>query len=331
MDTLAFLPGKQALHAYLFAHFIGEQEDGEQIYFAVSQDGLHWQDLNHKQPVLYSTVGERGVRDPFLLRSGDGSCFYLLATDLSIYHRGGWTDSNATVTGSRSIIVWESPDLVKWSEPRRVEVAPKEAGCAWAPEAIYDEEAEDYLVFWASSREAADGMGRGLHIYASKTQDFRTFTEAELFITRGEHQTVIDTTIIRAEGRYYRASGDGHITIESSDHLLGEWKIISTLESLGLGLTGKDVEGPEFFKFNHDEQWGLLVDQYATEQGYLPILTSNIGDTTGDCWRIPAPEEYSFGQLKKRHGTILPITQSEYEAILDRWGKEFPPVRSVKS
>ncbi len=26
--------------AYLFAHFIGEQKDGEQIYFSVSRDGL---------------------------------------------------------------------------------------------------------------------------------------------------------------------------------------------------------------------------------------------------------------------------------------------------
>ncbi len=27
--------------AYLFAHFIGEEKNGEQIYFSVSQDGLH--------------------------------------------------------------------------------------------------------------------------------------------------------------------------------------------------------------------------------------------------------------------------------------------------
>lgn len=75
MDTLAFLPGKQALHAYLFAHFIGEQEDGEQIYFAVSQDGLHWQDLNHKQPVLYSTVGERGYGTHFYFGVGTAAAF----------------------------------------------------------------------------------------------------------------------------------------------------------------------------------------------------------------------------------------------------------------
>ena len=37
---------------YLFAHFIGEQKDGEQIYFSLSRDGLHWQDLNGGKPVL---------------------------------------------------------------------------------------------------------------------------------------------------------------------------------------------------------------------------------------------------------------------------------------
>ncbi|MHA2852408.1 glycoside hydrolase family 43 protein [Paenibacillus lautus] len=304
-----------SLYGYLFVHFIGDHEDGEQIYFALSKDGMHWQDLNQKQPVLRSTVGERGARDPYLLRSADGSCFYLLATDLSIYHRGGWEHAQATVTGSRSLVIWESPDLVNWSEPRLVEAAPEEAGCAWAPEAIFDEDNGDYLVFWASSRDAHDGDGRGHHIYCSRTQDFRSFTPAEPYITRGENRAIIDTTIIKASGKYYRASGDGQITIESSDRLMGEWKVISTLESLGLALTGKDVEGPEFFKFNGEEKWGLLVDQYATGSGYMPILTTDIGDPTGACWRKPEPREYDFDSLKKRHGSILPITQTEYEAL----------------
>lgn len=305
---------------YLFAHFIGEQENGEQIYFALSRDGFHWRDLNSEQPVLTSMIGERGVRDPYLLRSADGRGFYMLATDLSIYYREGWKEAQATVTGSRSLIVWESPDLTNWSEPRIVEIAPPEAGCAWAPEAIYDEEAGDYLVFWASSREAVDKAGRGLHIYCSRTRDFHSFTPAEQYITRGEHTSIIDTTIIRANGKYYRASGDGQITIESSDRLTGDWTVISTLDSLGLQLTGKDVEGPEFFKFNGEDKWGLLVDQYATDGGYLPIITTDIGDTTGACWRRPEPQEYDFGKLKKRHGTILPVTKKEYDAILEKWG-----------
>jgi hypothetical protein len=308
------------LYGYLFAHFIGEQENGEQIYFSLSIDGLHWEDLNNKQPVLISSIGEMGVRDPYLLRSVDGNRFYLIATDLSIYRRGGWGESQATTTGSHALVVWESLDLINWSEPRLAEVAPKEAGCAWAPEAIYDEVARNYLVFWASSRDAHDGKGRGMHIYCSRTQDFRTFTPAEQYISRGEQGTIIDTTIIKANGKYYRASGDGQITIESSDRLMGEWSIISTLDSLGLQLTGKDVEGPEFFKFNGEDKWGLLVDQYATGGGYMPIVTTDIGDTTGACWRKLASSEYSFGNLKKRHGTILPITKGEYESLFNKFG-----------
>lgn len=309
------------LYGYLFAHFIGEQKDGEQIYFALSRDGLHWHDLHNKQPVLRSTIGESGVRDPYLLRSKDDNRFYLMATDLSIHRRGGWEEARATETGSRSLVVWESPDLVNWSEPRLVEVAPKEAGCAWAPEAIYDEEAGDYLIFWASSKETEDGSGQGLHIYCSRTSDFRMFTPTEVYITRGERRSIIDTTIIKANGKYYRASGDGQLTIESSESLSGEWEVVSTLESLGLKLTGKDVEGPVFFKFNNEEKWGLLVDQYAINKGYLPIVSTNIGDTTGASWRRLSPEEYSFGSLKKRHGCVLPITKDEYEAILAKWGR----------
>lgn len=62
--------------------------------------------------------------------------------------------------------------------------------------------------------------------------------------------------MIKAGDKYFRASCDGQITIETSDRLMGEWKVISTLESLGLTLTGKDVESPEFFKFNGEEKWG---------------------------------------------------------------------------
>ncbi|MEJ2852450.1 MULTISPECIES: hypothetical protein [unclassified Saccharothrix] len=54
---------------YLMAHFTGEHPTGEQIYFTHSRDGLHWTELNNGAPVLLSTVGERGVRDPALVRS----------------------------------------------------------------------------------------------------------------------------------------------------------------------------------------------------------------------------------------------------------------------
>ena len=85
---------------FLFVTFRGEQSPlTEQIYFAVSKDGRDWQALNDGLPTLVSEVGEKGVRDPFLLRSPDGKTFYLVATDLSINRNRDW--HRAVQAGSR--------------------------------------------------------------------------------------------------------------------------------------------------------------------------------------------------------------------------------------
>ena len=58
---------------YLFVTFKGESSPmSEQIYFALSQDGRKWEALNQSKPVLVSTLGEKGVRDPYLVRAPDG-------------------------------------------------------------------------------------------------------------------------------------------------------------------------------------------------------------------------------------------------------------------
>ena len=76
------------MSAYIFVHFTGEERpDGEQIYFSVSRDGLHWNDLNWGEPVLTSQLGEKGVRDPFIVRHPATGRFYLIATDLCMYPR----------------------------------------------------------------------------------------------------------------------------------------------------------------------------------------------------------------------------------------------------
>ena len=39
------------MSSFLFVHFTGEgAEDGEQIYFSVSKDGMNWNDLNGGNP-----------------------------------------------------------------------------------------------------------------------------------------------------------------------------------------------------------------------------------------------------------------------------------------
>jgi len=140
---------------YLFAYFAGEDfEDGEQVYFALSRDGLNWIDLKNNQPVLFSTVGAKGVRDPFILRSVKNNGFWIIATDERVYRDGDWV--RAQNAASRCVVVWESLDLVNWSEPRLVQVSRTDAGCTWTPEATYNKTTDEYVMYWASTIAEAD-------------------------------------------------------------------------------------------------------------------------------------------------------------------------------
>ena len=52
------------MSAYLFVHFKEKRTpDGEQVYFALSRDGFHWETVNDGNPVLWSYQGDKGVRD----------------------------------------------------------------------------------------------------------------------------------------------------------------------------------------------------------------------------------------------------------------------------
>ncbi|MFC8943247.1 glycoside hydrolase family 43 protein, partial [Streptomyces griseoincarnatus] len=203
--------------AYFFPYFTGESTaDGETISFAVSNgpDPLEWTTLNGGKPVLSSTLGTKGLRDPFLIRGGDGT-YYLLATDLQIY--GGGNFGDAQETGSRSLMVWESTDLVNWGEQREIELAPENAGNLWAPEAYWDEAAGEFVVYWASALYPADVPPAERDIRTSyqrmlyaTTTDFETFSEPQPWIDepQGDGLGMIDSTVQEEDGVYYRLTKD---------------------------------------------------------------------------------------------------------------------------
>lgn len=307
---------------YLFVHFTSDQDNGEQIYFALSRDGLHWKDLNQGAPVLVSGIGEKGARDPFLIRAPKelvdsgathGQKYYLIATDLRIAAGKGW--QAAQYEGSRDILVWESENLIDWNGPAAHTIGVEGAGCVWAPEAVYDEEREAVLVFWASMVKLPGDNEPKQRIYASYTKDFKTFTEPFLFLQKENH--VIDSTILKDAEGYYRYTKDEttkNIYVDFSKTLNPEdFKEVKS-ETLA-GLFG--VEGPEIFPFNDRKEWCLIVDRFAENKGYLPLTTKNLADGG---FRILEDEEFDMGQTKKRHGGILNITEEEYQALETRYG-----------
>ncbi|HEY0215180.1 MAG TPA: immunoglobulin-like domain-containing protein, partial [Cellulomonas sp.] len=185
--------GDDETEAYVWAFFTGEGVGGEKISLAASKgnDALDWNTLNAGTPLFTSSLGEQGLRDPFILASHDGDKFYLLATDLRIAGRpvvNGLTGfRGAQANGSTYIEIWESTDLVNWSEQRHVKVSTDHAGNTWAPEAYWDDELGTYVVYWASNLYAGtDATSRtGLtynRMMWATTDDFVSFSEPQVWI-----------------------------------------------------------------------------------------------------------------------------------------------------
>lgn len=309
------------MSAYIFVYFTGEEhENGEQIYFSLSRDGLHWNDLNGGKPVLISELGERGVRDPFIVKHPKTGRFYLIATDLCMYTKKDW--GRAVHEGSRDMIVWESDDLVTWSKERNVTIGIQNAGCVWAPEAVYDKEREEFMVFFASFTRADGGRpecgkdepGDKHIIYRSFTKDFKSFTPVERYIER--EQSIIDTTIIRDGNIYYRFSKDEvskKLILEAGESL--DREAFTQIESETLsGLYG--LEGPECYRLP-DGYYCLIADRFAEHKGYMPIV---IDDMSHGVMHVLGDDKYDLGSTRKRHGGVMEITDSEYDRLLEEYG-----------
>lgn len=341
---------------YLFAYFPYTKTGGrdERIYFGISEDGLNFTALNNEQFILESTMGTHGLRDPFIIRSHEGDKFFLIATDLTVagikqdgqdYPGQSW-DTNQ-VSGSQSIMIWESTDLVNWSEQRMRKVAVDTAGCTWAPEAYWDDELGEYVVFWAS--RVSDDNHKKQRLYYATTPDFDTFSEAKVWIdAEGD---VIDSTVIKAGEYYYRYTKneqDGfttsfgtkpkHVYCERSKSLTStEWELVyedSLTEDVSFS-----IEGPCIYKFNEDDKenaaflaslksidlddtkdiYGLIADNNGNY--IFPGISDDI--TTGKFHRLGESESvtvdgislYSMPKPTASHGTIMPITSEEYNNL----------------
>lgn len=291
--------------AYLFVFFAGENyEDGEQIYFGISKDGLHWEDLNANCSILCSDLGECGVRDPFLIRGKDK--FYLIATDLKIH--GNWDWKRAVERGSHAIIRWESEDLIHWSKPAMVEVAIPEAGCTWAPEAIYDRKRDAFLMVWAST-SAADGFAKQ-RCYAAYTKDFLHF--APPFVYHEQETHMIDMTVLEQDGVYYRFYGSDRVMTVWADMVRGDLLAEPVDIPSNLSEVLPRAEGPICYPLP-DGRFCLLADGLGI--GYHPAITADLSSG-----RFTALPQGSYQMpTRARHGGVLGITLAEYQALREAY------------
>ncbi|KJL43655.1 LamG-like jellyroll fold domain-containing protein [Microbacterium trichothecenolyticum] len=339
--TIKPLPGEDDAFGYAMVHFIEDSAGyAEKIYLDVSRgdNPEHWDPLNGGKPILASQLGTTGIRDPYLTYNPENGTYYIIATDLRVFggDRGvtGCTEwCYWSSQGSTKLNVWESKDLVTWSDLRQFDVAQSpagtevaELGMAWAPEATwvpgYNEDGSGaFVVYWSSNVYANAGHTGSTYsrILWGATTDFTqdTYEYGGVFIDAGGN--TIDTTIIQDDGKTYRITKDNSagkgIYMESTPAAdwwapTATWTQIQTrIGAVWSGGNAGGVEGPAVFQRHGEDKWYLYVDVIPST-GYRPMQATDLDAG----WAQLVSSSFSMAPSTK-HGGIVPLTSGQYETI----------------
>lgn len=297
--------GKEPCSAYLFTYFTGNRQDQEQIRFALSDDGLHFHALNHNQPVLSSAAisSTGGVRDPHILRGEDGRTFYMVATDM--VSAKGWSSN-------RAIVLLRSVDLVNWTSSV-VNIQQRFPGHeqllrVWAPQTIYDAKAGKYMVYF--SMKHGNDPDKIYYAYANKDFTDLETPPRQLFFSP-TNGACIDGDIIYKNGLYhlfFKTEGEGAgIKVAVSDKLTEGY----VLRDKYVQQTSDPVEGAGVFPLNDGKGYILMYDVYT--KGRYEFTRSD------DLEHFSLLNQQVTMDFHPRHGTVLPITAREAQALREKW------------
>ena len=305
---------------YLFVYF--PSNSNENIYYALSDkdDPFNFVPMNNGQMVVSAdTIAlKKGVRDPHLLRGEDG-WFYMVNTDMRCAE--GWASN-------RGMVLMRSKDLVNWQHST-VHFPDKYKGTnfanvtrVWAPETIWDPVAGKYMVYFSLlTNDGTIPYDKVYYCYAN--EDFTDLEgEPTFFYDRGS--ATIDMDIVYNENdqlyhAFYKNEGSGGICKVTASSLTpaegmapgSQWGAPSgTLQQ-----TNVAVEGAGVWRLIDSDTWILMYDCYGS--GYYQFCEST--DLTNFSLKA---QTTTSGMFTPRHGTVLPVTDAEVNAIEKAFGND---------
>ncbi|MEL0455912.1 family 43 glycosylhydrolase [Flavobacteriaceae bacterium SZ-1-7] len=304
---------KENRSAYLFSYFTGNDTNGEQIRFAVSNDGYNYTPLNNGQPIINSdTISiKKGVRDPHILRSEDGNTFYMVVTDMKSFD--GW-DSN------RGIVLLKSNDLVNWTHatvnfPTKWPTEWGNVLRVWAPQTIYDPVEGKYMVYFSLwNNDATAPYDKIYYCYAN--DDFTDLIGTpQLLFDRGTSTIDGDIVFNEVDNLYHMffkneaLGGISKVTASSLTAPVGQEGSQWSEPSPPVQQTNKAVEGSGVFRLIDTNNWVLMYDCY-TSGHYQYCNTPNLTDFSF------VQDNYNIGA---RHGTTIAISGEEATRLATKW------------
>ena len=181
--------------SYLFAFFSNNSPYGEQVRYALSDDGYDYTSLNQGRPVVASdTIAlKKSIRDPYITRGRNGKTFYMVMTDMRSDE--GWQSNDG-------LILMKSTDLIHWQHtaidfptrfPNLTGFDRENLHAVWAPQIIWDDEAGKYMIYYSIGRHDWEYPTEDPNFkepyfkvfYSYVNEDFTDITEPKLLFDFG--------------------------------------------------------------------------------------------------------------------------------------------------
>ncbi|PKD17706.1 beta-galactosidase [Salegentibacter salinarum] len=282
----------------VFSYFTGNGEDG--LHLAYSYDGYTWKALNNGKSFLKPELGnEKLMRDPCIIKGGDGK-YHMVWTV-------GWTEKGIGYASSK--------DLINWSDQQYIPVMEHEENArnTWAPEVTYDEENEEYIIYWATTikgkfREtqidADDGYNH--RMYYVSTKDFKNFSDTKILYEPGFN--VIDASIKEYEDMFVmflkdetREPAEKNIRIATANNLKGPYSKASE------PITGEYwAEGPTSVKIR--DEYLVFFDKYI-EKEFGAVRSNDLENWEDISDKVSFPEDIRHGSILKVPAEVLKSLQ----------------------
>jgi hypothetical protein len=292
--------------AYLFAYFTGNTIAQEAIRFAISYDGLAFTALNDNQPVISSSTISLtgGVRDPHILR-GENNDYYMTVTDM--VSANGWNSN-------RGLVLLKSTNLTGWTSaainiPNTFPAQFGDVDRVWAPQTIYDPITGKYMVYF-SMRKGSSDYDKIFYAYVNSSFTAFETVPQQLFFNPAL-TACIDGDMVYKDGEYHlffktEGSGNGIKKAVSSNISSGFVLLDKYLQQ-----TTQAVEGSCVFRLYNTDNWVLIYDVYSS--GYYQFTQGT------DLENFTLTGSGVSMNFTPRHGTIIPITSSELQALRAKW------------
>lgn len=314
---------EKEMAGYLLSYF---KDDTHGLYFAVSNDGYNFRDVNNAKPIIAGdTIAEqKGIRDPHIMRGKDGY-FYIAMTDLHIfgkqkgYRTTDWERPAEQFDwgNNRGFVLMKSKDLVNWthSVTDLYKAFPElNVACAWAPQLIYDENVKKIMIYFTMR----SGKGRTKLYYSYMSNDFTSLETYPklLFEYPDSTKQILDADITRLpDGRYcmmYVAQENpGGIKMAFSDKINSGYTYLPEQVDFEKG----SCEAPNVFKRIGQEKWVLMYDVFS-------VKPHNFGFCeTSDFMTFTNLERFNEGKMKTsnfsspKHGSVIHLTKTELKRL----------------